>query len=172
MCLCCQLFHVLPPPLPGLPAPNITTTVHSSAGSGEDDCIGVGFSGETDSLLCEVGVVNNLGATPTIRWLKGTSQVVSTSGSMLVYELAPSEEGTFTCEACVTVEAANIADHCSQRAVEITREGVCEYMCLKWRNEILACGQHYVHVSVGRICVCTHICLTTGYRAHLELGKG
>ena len=76
-------------------------------------------------------MVNNLGATPTIRWLKGTSQVVSTSGSMLVYELAPSEEGTFTCEACVTVEAASIADHCNQRAVEITREGVCEYMCLE-----------------------------------------
>ena len=91
------------------------------------------LSGETDSLLCVVGVVSNLGVTPTIRWMKGPSEVGSTSGSVLVYELAPSEEGTFTCEACVTVEAADIRDHCSQRTVEITREGVCDYMCLEWR---------------------------------------
>ena len=71
----------------------------------------VNFSGERDSLLCEVGVVNTLEATPIIRWLNGPSEVVSTSGSMLVYGLAPNEEGTFTCEACVTVEAADIRDH-------------------------------------------------------------
>ena len=74
-----------------------------------------------------MGVVDNLGATPTVRWMKGLSEVTSTNDSMLVYELASSEEGTFTCEACVTVDAASIADHCSQRTVEITREGVCEY---------------------------------------------
>ena len=73
----------------------------------------------------------NLVTTPTIKWLKEATEVVSiTNGSMLVYELAPSEEGAFTCEACVTVEAADIRDHCSQRTVEITREGVCECMCL------------------------------------------
>jgi len=136
---------MLPPPLPGLPSPNITTTVHSSAGSGEDDCIGVGFSGETDSLLCEVGVVNNLEATPTIKWMTGTSEVVSTSGGVLVYELAPSEEGTFTCEACVTVDAADIRDHCSQRIVEITREGVCVSTCV---------GMKYWHVGST---LCTYV---------------
>ena len=59
---------------------------------------------------------------------KGPSEVGSTSGDMLVYELASSEKGTFTCEACVTVDAADIRDHCSQRTVEITREGECEHV--------------------------------------------
>ena len=114
---------MLTPPPPELPLPEVTTIVLSSAGSGEEDCLEVNFSGERDSLLCEVGVVNNLETTPIIIWINGASEVVSTSGSMLVYELAPNEEGTFTCEACITVETADIRDHCSQKIVEIIRGG-------------------------------------------------
>ena len=114
-----------PLPLPGLPLPEVSTTVLSSAGSGQSNCLGLDFPGETDSLRCEVGVVMNLVTTPTIRWLRGASEVTSnTDGSVLVYELSSSEGGAFTCEACVTVEAANITDHCSEETVMVIREGM------------------------------------------------
>ena len=120
-----------PLPLPGLPLPVVSTTVLSSAGSGQSNCLGLDFSGETDSLRCEVGVVMNLVTTPTIRWLQGSSEVMSiTNGGVLVYELTSSEGGTFTCEACVTVEAAGIRNHCSEGTVMVIRQGVCVCVCV------------------------------------------
>lgn len=110
-------------PSPELPLPEIAITVHSSAGSGKENCLRVDLPKDTDSLMCEVGVVSNLVAMPAIRWMKGPSELVSNIGSMLMYELTPNEEGTFTCKACITVDAADIRDYCSERAVEITREG-------------------------------------------------
>ena len=112
-----------PLPLPGLPFPEVNTTVLSSTGSGESNCLGLDFPGETDSLRCEVGVVMNLVTAPNITWLQGDNEVSNTNGSVLVYGLPSSEGGAFTCEACVTVEAANITDHCSEETVEITGEG-------------------------------------------------
>ena len=57
--------------------------------------------------------------------------MVSTSGSELVYELAANEAGIFTCEACITVEAADIGHHCSQEIVEIIRQGVCFFRVVR-----------------------------------------
>lgn len=127
-----ELCDVVARPLPllGLPLPEITITIYSSAGSGEEDCLGVEFSRETDSLLCYVSVVNNLEATPIITWMKGTKET-SDSGNMLMYSLISNEEGAFTCEACVTMEAANIRDLCSQKTVEITRKSKYECTCVR-----------------------------------------
>ena len=111
---------------PELPHPIVTITINSSTGTGQDQCLGLDFgedgATDTDSLRCQVDVVDKLVVKPEVSLKIGSTNLTSQRTTSLTYNLKRDDKGTLVCRACVSVPAAGI-NFCNQNSVEIKREG-------------------------------------------------
>ena len=113
-----------------LPVPNVTISLNSSTGSGDDSCLNVAFSDPSNTLTCVTGVVSNLLDPPNINITRDGSEVDSKSADKLTYSLGDTDTGVFVCSVCIKIPKANVVNHCSNSSVTISGDG--EYVCITY----------------------------------------
>ena len=113
------------PPLPSLelPIPDVDLIIHSSAGSGDDKCLGVEFDvpDSDNTLTCVAHTITNLADSPNIHLTMPDTDRVSGNGTSLSRLLGAA--GDYTCTVCTDVVLAGIEDHCNTTTVLISSGG-------------------------------------------------
>ena len=118
------------PPPSELPVPGVQLILTSSTGTGEDSCLNVGFSDDSNSLTCVAGVVSNLVGLPSITLMREGSPLHGpVSDTMLTYTLPSKTAGDITCRVCIDVPEAGIEAHCSNRTISFSNIGGCTCTC-------------------------------------------
>ena len=103
----------------GLPEPDVSITISSTAGLGSEECLGLVLQTASDSVICEAGVIPNLYNLPRISLWRDETLLQSNSTLTLNYSLLPNEllVGEFHCRVCINVQESGIENHCSNNTV-------------------------------------------------------
>ena len=114
--------------------------INSITGTGEESCLSVDFSDDSNSLTCVAGVVSNLVGSPSVLLMGGDSTTSST-GFSLTSDISK-DDGEITCTVCINVKEADIHNHCSNGTISISSNGGYIYTCVTL--EVTVCT--YLHI--------------------------
>ena len=117
------MIHTLFLSSAGLPRPTVDIRLSSSSGSGSQQCLGVGFSDDSDTISCLGEVVNGLFLPPRTNISDNNGVVSQRNGSSLTYRPMAGYSGRFTCTVCIDIPQARIL-HCSNKSVSAS--SACE----------------------------------------------
>ena len=112
--------------------------INSITGTGEESCLNVDSSDDSNSLTCVAGVVSNLVEPPSVLLMGGDSTTSST-GFSLTSDISK-DAGEITCTVCISVKEADIHNHCSSETISISSNG--GYTCVTL--QVTVCT--YLHI--------------------------